>query len=163
MLGSEAGFRSYLTGLLAGSGYTAFRWETPPITTSRVDRPFEFVLVNDPHLEMDPEPDVFRPYFSGAASEALVLPVLNLGRTATMVVPRQIVAAAAYTHVARFVRQAPAGQVHALWECVASTALEKLSEKPLWISTAGGGVAWLHVRLEGTPKYYSFTPYARDD
>lgn len=26
---------------------------------------------------------------------------------------------------------------------------------------ASGGVAWLHVRLEGAPKYYAYRPYAR--
>jgi hypothetical protein len=50
--------------------------------------------------------------------------------------------------------------VHALWQCVAETALARLSAAPLWISTAGGGVAWLHVRVEGAPKYYAYRPYA---
>ena len=162
LLGEDASFREFLTELLAQSKYTAFRWETPPLTTSRVNRPFEFVLVNNPYLDMDPEPEVFSPYFSGVEASVQVLPILNLGKTATMIVPRQIVEARAYTHVAAFVRKAPSAQIHALWECVAATVRKELSKKPLWLSTAGGGVAWLHVRIEAIPKYYSYRLYAND-
>jgi hypothetical protein len=35
----------------------------------------------------------------------------------------------------------------------------RLGAKPVWLSTAGGGVSWLHVRLDDQPKYYGFEPY----
>ncbi len=34
-----------------------------------------------------------------------------------------------------------------------------IGHTPLWLSTAGGGVAWLHVRLDSRPKYYGYSPY----
>lgn len=34
-------FRDYLTELLTTSEYVAYRWETPPVTTNSMDRPFE--------------------------------------------------------------------------------------------------------------------------
>jgi hypothetical protein len=58
------------------------------------------------------------------------------------------------------VRTAPEDQRHALWQCAANEAQARVSDNRLWIGTAGGGVAWLHVRLEGTPKYYAYRPYA---
>ena len=30
---------------------------------------------------------------------------------------------------------------------------------PTWLSTAGMGVSWLHVRLDSQPKYYGFAAY----
>ena len=36
---------------------------------------------------------------------------------------------------------------------------DRVNEIPVWLSTAGGGVAWLHVRLDDRPKYYSYAPY----
>jgi hypothetical protein len=30
---------------------------------------------------------------------------------------------------------------------------------PEWLSTAGAGVSWLHVRLDDRPKYYGYAPY----
>lgn len=160
LLGTEQAFGDYLTRLLAGSEYRAFRWETPPIARDTVERPFEFVLVSDPLLDMDPEPDVFGPYFAGAHADVTVLAVPNLTHTATMVVPRPIADHGAYVHIAAFVRRAPPAQVAALWRCVAAAATVQLTAAPIWISTAGGGVAWLHVRIDETPKYYAFRPYA---
>jgi hypothetical protein len=39
----------------------------------------------------------------------------------------------------------------------------RLSARPLWLSTSGLGVAWLHVRLDSRPKYYSYAPYRRSE
>ena len=39
-------------------------------------------------------------------------------------------------------------------------ALERrLSRQPLWLSSAGLGIYWLHLRLDSRPKNYSFQPY----
>ena len=38
----------------------------------------------------------------------------------------------------------------------------RIGIQPIWLSTAGMGVPWLHVRLDSRPKYYAFGPY-RDD
>ncbi len=37
--------------------------------------------------------------------------------------------------------------------------LKRVSRKPVWLNTAGGGVAWLHVRLDDRPKYYGYQNY----
>ena len=76
-----------------------------------------------------------------------------------MVVPCEIASPSAYPHLAAFVRGAPAQQRHALWQRVARTMLGRLSDQPVWLSTAGAGVSWLHVRLDDRPKYYSFSEY----
>jgi len=161
-LESSAAFRDALSRTIAGSPYTALRWETPPITVDTLGREFEFVLVDDPFLETEPEPGVFGPYFDGAPREVLALAVPNLGRTARLVVPRGVANDSAYVHLKSFLRHAPAGQVHQLWQCVATTVRQELSRSRLWVSTAGGGVSWLHVRIEHEPKYYSYRPYAID-
>jgi hypothetical protein len=123
---------------------------------------FEFVLVNAPELVVPPRPDIFSGYFVGAHQEAEALAVPNLGNTALMVVPRQRSAAANYTHLANFARCAPPAQVHALWMLVAATLAGRISSAPLWLSTAGRAVAWLHVRIDSSPKYYSHRAYADD-
>lgn len=159
-LREDAGWRSALTALIASSEFTALRWETPPVTAATLTRDFEFVLIDDPLLDMAAEPEVFGPYFDADATGRSVLAIPNLGRTAMMVVPRGLGPAAHYGHLAAFLRRGPPAQVHALWQCVAETALARLGPAPLWISTAGGGVTWLHVRIEGEPKYYGYRPYA---
>ncbi len=68
-------------------------------------------------------------------------------------------------HLASFVRVGHPRQVNALWKKVGRTVLDELrtipSTEQLWLSTAGFGVSWLHVRLDETPKYYSFREYRR--
>src|SRR5262249_24732853 len=139
LLASSAEFRDALGQAIASNAYGALRWETPPVTRATLGREFEFVLVDDPWLAATPEPEVFGPYFRGVAPDVLVLAVPNLGRTAQLVVPRGVIAPAAYVHLKSFIRHAPAAQVHQLWACVAETAVQNLSDERLWVSTAGGG------------------------
>jgi hypothetical protein len=47
-----------------------------------------------------------------------------------------------------------------LWRATAETLLDRISDTPTWLSTAGLGVIWLHLRLDSRPKYYSYRPYA---
>ena len=46
-----------------------------------------------------------------------------------------------------------------LWAAVGVAVKEALGEQPLWVSTSGLGVYWLHVRLDSSPKYFQHTPY----
>ena len=39
--------------------------------------------------------------------------------------------------------------------------LSRTSELPVWVSTNGDGVAWLHVRIDERPKYYAYAPYRK--
>ena len=76
-----------------------------------------------------------------------------------MVVPCPIADSTAYGHLASFVRHAPEVQRDALWRSVGEAMARRIGAKPVWLSTAGAGVSWLHVRLDDRPKYYGFGPY----
>lgn len=155
---TDAAFRSWFNAVLAGLSFTAFRWETPPVSAPTKSRPFEFVVLDSPDLARRPDSDVFGEYFhSQPHSEVLVFP--NLGGDAIMVVPRPVAPASAYGHLAAFVRDAPERQQDALWQTVGDAMARRMSGKPVWLSTAGAGVSWLHVRLDDRPKYYGFAPY----
>jgi hypothetical protein len=154
----DAEFRSFFIDLLADSPFPAFRWETPPITTATADRAFEFVLLDSPGLASTPDVNAFADYFRGAG-EAGVVEFPNLGRDAVLVVPCPGGPLSAYGHIGAFVRQAPERQRHALWEAVGAAMQRRLGDKPVWLSTAGAGVSWLHVRLDDRPKYYGHGPY----
>ena len=153
-------FRSFYSGLLADAPYAAFRWETPALTSATIGKPFEFVLLDAPGLERPPEPEAFAEHFGRAKRDCPVVTFENLGKDAVLVVPEPAAAPPAYVHLAAFVRNAPAAQRHALWQAVATAMTQRLNAQPVWLSTAGAGVAWLHVRLDSRPKYYGFRPYA---
>ncbi len=155
---SDATFRSLFNALLAGAPFSAFRWETPPVTATTLTRPFEFVLLDAPGLAQRPDPDAFAEHF-GAAPEAGVIAFPNLGGDAILIVPCPSAVPSAYGHLAAFVRKAPEPQKHALWQSVGAALARRVGARPVWLSTAGAGVAWLHVRLDDRPKYYGFGPY----
>lgn len=150
-------FRSFFMGVLSGSPFTAYRWETPPVTRTTVGRPFEFVLVDSPRLARTADSAAFREHYR--ADGQGIVTFENLGGDAMMVVPSPRGPDNAYGHLAAFIRQAPSAQIHALWESVGEAVRQRLSNRPLWLSTAGGGVTWLHVRLDSRPKYYVYSPY----
>ena len=50
-------------------------------------------------------------------------------------------------------------QRHELWRRVWQVMMQRLGAAPLWLSMAGMGVSWLHVRLDLSPKYYGFPDY----
>jgi hypothetical protein len=153
----DAEFRTVFNALLADSPYTAFRWETPPVTKSTLSQPFEFVLLDSPGLARRPDPDAFAEHFDKAGVGVVVFP--NLGGDAIMVVPCPLAEPSAYGHLAAFVRHAPEHQRHALWQSVGEAMMRRVGTKPVWLSTAGAGVSWLHVRLDDRPKYYGHVPY----
>jgi len=49
-------FRRHFISLLRDAPFTAYRWETPSITTGTLGRPVEFVLIDAPRLERPPAP-----------------------------------------------------------------------------------------------------------
>ena len=151
-------FCSWFSSVLAISSFDAFRWETPAVNTSTADQPFEFVLLDSPGLARCPDPGAFEDQFN-RNPKAEVLEFSNLGGDAIMVVPRPIGPPSVYRHLAAFVRGGPESQRAALWRVVGDAMRRRVGSKPVWLSTAGAGVSWLHMRLDDRPKYYGFAPY----
>lgn len=148
-------FRTWFNDLLAGVPYAAFRWETPPVTDSTINQPFQCVLLDSPRLTQRPDVKAFAEHWRTPPKDGVV-EFGNLSGDAMLVVPCPIVEPAAYVHLAAFVRKAPEAQRQALWQHVSMAMSRRLSNKPVWLSTAGAGVPWLHVRLDDRPKYYRY-------
>ena len=91
-----------------------------------------------------------------------------MSRPCTSVVPREDASLKRSdgAHFASFLRGGSREQTHELLRAVGAAVDARMSEvddgaRPLWVSTSGSGVSWLHVRLDERPKYYTFQPYAR--
>jgi hypothetical protein len=152
----DSEFRTYFIGLLADSPFAAYRWETPCVTTATLVRDFEFVLLRSESLARTVDPTAFESHFN-SGSQVATFP--NLGGDAVMVVPCPMVDSTTYGHLASFIRNAPESQLHQLWRSVAMAMDQRVSDRPVWLSTAGMGVSWLHVRLDDRPKYYGYSPF----
>jgi len=151
------------TQILANCPYDAFLLETPPIENQQAAQrlSMEFVLVNSPALysfargHVDTatfaehfDPDVLSVSFSSVGGDArLFAPTPREQNTSI------------YSDLAVFSRQAPQEQQLDLWKLVLGEYLQQ--SHPVWLSTSGLGVAWLHVRLDSIPKYYTYGPYKK--
>lgn len=159
LLEDEIDFRQWYSQTLVDFALEAFFWEHPPFSTETFDLDAEFVLLSAPSLaSIDPDPGPFASQFANQPDDD-VLVFQNLGGDALLIVPRPVGRLEAYPHLAAFLRHAPEAQVQALWQATARVVRENLSATPRWLSTAGLGVSWLHLRLDTWPKYYRFAPY----
>jgi len=101
----------------------------------------------------------FEEYYDLSNNHHGVVSFSNLGHDALLVVPSPFRKDANYSNLANFFRDAPIDQQHAIWKVTAHQLKLQLSEKPIWVSVAGGGIDWLHIRLDNKPKYYRYTPF----
>ncbi len=155
-LAKELSFRELFREELRGAPFVAFRWETPPLTDTNIDQPFECLLHDSPGIDVQADPTDFESYFQ---PDVEVVCFDNLGADALLIVPCPISTSANYSHIGSFHRTAPVSQQHAFWIAVAQTVMRRLGSQPMWLSTAGGGVDWLHMRLDERPKYYWHLPW----
>ncbi len=154
----DEAFRDYFIDLLKNLPYSAIRWETPALTSRSADRPFECVVLNSPGLDRSADDTTFTDLFD-RMEQGGVGAFPNLGGDAIMILPGPVNAGSSYSHLLSFVNTAPGSQLHSFWQLVGDSVKRRLGERPLWLNTAGGGVSWLHVRLDDRPKYYVYDPY----
>jgi hypothetical protein len=158
---NDASFRAFWATALCRVPFAAYCLELPPLQPDVCDSPFECVLVESKALaRATPDPAPFAQLFR-AHPGCSVVAFENLGKDALLVAPCPHAGPHVYTHLAAFVRGAPPAQVGALWQRTAVALDERMRlNAPVWLSSAGLGVLWLHLRLDSRPKYYRYRPYA---
>ena len=153
----DAAFRAAWADALRDAPFDTYCWECPPLTPANLDRPFECVLVHSPMLAgSKPDPKPFQSHFR-VDREAVAFE--SLGRDALLVAPCPDTPGNDFAHLAAFMATATPARIDALWRTVGDAVATRIGSNPLWLSTAGLGVAWLHVRLDSRPKYYRHAPY----
>ncbi len=157
---NDQSFRRFFNSVLADTPFSAYFWETPPVTRTTIDREFEFVLVESQSLAgVRTDEQAFANQFTSAQPGTSVIEFANLGGDATLVVPCPREPMSAYSQISTFARQAPDDQQHELWSMVGAALERQLGAQPVWLNTSGLGIYWLHIRLDSSPKYYTHAPY----
>ncbi len=127
------------------------------MTARNLARAFECVFVSSPLLaRIPPDPSPFAEYFRPGLS---VVTFESLGKDALLVAPCPGPQGSNFAHLASFVATASEAQMSALWKSVGEALEKRIHAKPTWLSSAGLGVSWLHIRLDTRPKYYRHAPY----
>ncbi len=147
--------------LLSSCPFDAFFWECSPTIdgSNRMD----FVLVDAPALAQfartAPDRHAFRAHFPSGDPEVATFP--SLGKDALLLAPNTQ-SAQPFTDFAYFARRATALQQKAMYQRLSQVLQERISASyrtPLWLSTSGMGISWLHIRFDSRPKYYTYKPY----
>ena len=152
----DATFALFYSKTILKAGYEGFCWEMPPVTSSSLKVDHEYVVVESAsHRNIQANPAPFNEHFRGGV---LTVAFPNLGKNGVMIAP------APGDHIdggsiSSFLRSASRDRVVDLWAVVGREVNRRVSDVPLWVSTAGLGVSWLHVRLDSRPKYYRYNPY----
>ena len=167
LLASNEHARDALNAAIAAIELDAVFFELPPVNVESQDNtPFEAYITNAPGLSgVMPDYDTFSVHMAPEHGNqpGSAVSFYNLGRDAVLIAPTAATttigdgaAAVGYPHLAAFARHAERSQQHAFWSLVGKQALKMLEgrKEPLWLSTSGIGVFWLHVRLDSRPKYY---------
>lgn len=153
---SEA-FIIFFNDLLRSSKFEGFFWEVKPVDESRLNEKFIFVLVRGDILaSLKADSSAFKKHFTNSDS---VVSFPNLGGDAQLVVPAPVSSESDYGHLARFVRTAPQNQILKFWKTIGEQFSFSVGAKNKWLSTAGLGVFWLHIRIDSKPKYYRHNAY----
>jgi hypothetical protein len=98
---------------------------------------------------MKTSPNDFRQYCTGSSVSSFY----NLGKDAILTIPCPKLRAV--WPPLKFSRSSTLDLQTLLWRRVFSIA--KDAGKPMYISTDGRTVPWLHVRIEDNPKYYKYS------
>jgi len=169
LCGDAGALRMLIANVMKAMPYEAFFWECAPVSPATVGtRRFEFVVLPAKGLEMarvDPIP--FADHLDDYRGQAIARTFTNLGGDSTLVVPTWADPGkqdpATYTHIARFFREAPEVQQMTLLQELGFAVRQRLQtvhpKTTLWVSTAGLGVYWLHMRVDPKPKYYKHQAY----
>mgnify|MGYP000349554112 CR=1 FL=1 len=155
----DAAIRDALTEGILATPFAAVFWEALPVAPTERAVAFECMVLAAPGLaQIEADGTAFAGPLAGARAPE-VRAFANLSGDAELVVPAP--GEAPYPHLAAFLRAAPTEQVHALWREVGRAVERWLTTRGtrVWVSTAGLGVPWLHVRLDGRPKYVKWAAY----
>ena len=157
----DDGLRRQWTEHLRAQPYAACFWELPALNPAALEKPFECVCLDAPSLAAVRRPadrDSFQHAFAADDGTAFAS-FENLSGDALLIAPRPRSAASDYRHLLHFLRLAPDADADALWQRIALELPTRIAKRTVWLSTAGLGVNWLHIRFDRRPKYFQHRPY----
>lgn len=161
-----------LSKLIVESHFSGVYFETKGVTSlTAAKQDMQIVIVEANHLEGSGKTEASSTDFSEYLSEGRptddACKFTNLGGDAQLIAPLEKDGDldVDYSHLKAFLSGAPQKQIEGVWKMVATTYLDMLKEregKPLWLSTAGDGVPWLHFRLDYSPKWFKYMPFTTE-
>jgi len=141
--------------------FRTYVWETPRMDSQNTHKSFEFVLVNTPmtnRANISRFTRINQIQRQGVRGRGAIS--FDSPSKTRLIIPENTGGNARFANIAEFNRHANKAQQASLWKLVAVEYGRALSSvRPIWLSTSGLEVPWLHVRVSKTPRYYKHRPY----
>lgn len=147
--------------------FKAYFFETKGVSNETCNKDFEFVLVNSEQLykfgKYGADLDAFEEHFDPEENRTCTF-FPNLSGSSTLIIPEPIQDDTdVYAHLANFLRMASDIEICDFWQLVGKQYTQAIQkEKTVWLSTSGLGVAYLHMRIDHRPKYYTYDPFRNE-
>lgn len=158
-------FNSFILTNILKKFHSSFYFECIPINKENLNNIiFEFMIIKAPELDyLQLDQNSFQNKF---ILNEKVISFNNLGGDASLIVPcpNKNESNEYMRNIHTFITHASDDLIELLWKKVAEVMIQRLEDnidQPIWLSTCGNGVYWLHVRLDSYPKYYSWVPYKK--
>jgi len=168
-------FRNLHALIFAGGNelnpFEDYFWECNPVSLHTLDSTvYEFVLIHATLMhEKETNPDAFNDKFVNHMGTLDCLQFMTPSpppKGTNLLAPSRAPGTdlPVYRSMGSFFRGAPEQQLHNMLHLLGSHMPERMRARgdptlPLWLSTAGYDIAWLHIRLDDKPKYYRFKEY----
>jgi hypothetical protein len=161
LLYKDSNFALKLSKTLENCKFISFFFEMPPLDSSNIDKPFEFVIINSPQLaNKQANPSSFLEYMIKGKK---VVSFENVNKDAILIIPCKT-KDLNFVDMKRFLVNANKKHIISFWKVIGKKVLEVLKDshfQKIWCSTSGLGVSWLHFRIDSIPKYYKYLPYKK--
>jgi len=144
--------RFYVSGLNKFN-FEAFYWEHPALNNEFLTQRYECILQKSKSLgHRSINEKAFADFIH---EEDEVVDFMNLGKNTKLVIPTKKTDSETYNHLGKFLKLGAENQIIAVFQRVGKIVKQEIQERKLiWLNTAGGGVIWLHIRMDTKPKYY---------
>lgn len=159
-------FRETLITALRNIHFPAFFWEFNPVSPASSEHlQVQFAVIHCKALEnVEVESSSFKEHIRQAKERGMSTAVFsNFAGDSELIIPVANTGGEFLSHIASFINHAPDEIIHEFLIKVGERIEQKLSNKmeksPLWLSTSGLGVYYLHMRIDPRPKYYNYEPF----
>jgi hypothetical protein len=153
-------FRQTIIDLFANYDCDSVYWEFPPYYANAQHLNAEFTFVNTKGFGKA-NINAFVEYFDKSINEIVVFP--NISKDALLISVSDNKNNEYDSHIMNFMKYHPSVETkHNLLKTIGENMLCHTNNAgPIWLSTSGKGVQWLHVRISTTPKYYKCVAYTQ--
>jgi hypothetical protein len=136
---------------MARNNYDQYFVKFPILNEKDLSKKFNYYFEKASYLNKKVDAKTFSKYLKKCSKKIEVISFPNLSKTSLLFIPcpRINIPLKTYRYISDFMCNAPMEQIKQIWKSVGQTTLHLLySEKSIRINTHGGGVSWLHIRLD---------------